>query len=541
MKVHEAVAAALRSNGVETIYGLMGDANMLIITDYLRDQGGRFIPTAHESSAVSMADGHARTTGEIGVCSLTHGPALTNGLTALVEAVRARTSLLLLTGRPPSRFGHGQSLDIEGLCDLSGALYERVFGGSTPRRDVTRALSRALAERRPVVLDVPYDLLAQECTEASAGSARRLHQLHSAPSPSPDDVDLALGLALSARRPVVLAGRGAVTAGAKEDLVELAAMLGAPLATSLLAKDYFHGHPDNLGICGNLGTALTTEVVASSDCVLAFGARLNRFTADDGHLIGSDQRVVQCDIDPASIGQFTPVEIGILGDARATAAAMVQRLREHTDEPRPSAYLQSLRQRLATTKPYAFEDLSTDSTVDLRTAMERISQMLPPDRGVVTDVGRFIFTAWRHLRVSDPRDFIHTTNFASIGLGLSTAIGAAVARPDRTTLAVVGDGGFMMNAQELHAVVRNDARLVILVVNDGAYGAEWESLGAAGVDPEYSRTRWPDFVTMAAATGVEAVAVRNLAELDALAPRLVDPSGPLLVDLRIDPSLDIRP
>lgn len=539
MRLYQLVAATLAGHGIDTLFGLMGDANMLFITDYIGNHGGRFVRCAHEASAVSMADGYARSTGRVGACSVTHGPALTNALTAITEAVRARSSVLLVTGSTPARPGHLQDFDIAGTCKLAGAGYDRVYNPATAQRDIERALHRARTEQRAVVLDVPHDLLTLEAEPATVITRRSGDAEDRSVSPDADAIDDALGLAVSAQRPVVLAGGGAVRAAARKELIALAEALGAPLATSLLGKDYFQGHPDNLGLCGGLSTAVASEVIAQSDCVLAFGASLNRFTADEGNLLGKAQRIAHCDIDASRIGFVTPVEVGLVGDARLAASMMLARLEEWPDRPKKLPD-ERLRRKLATAQHDPFKDRSTASTVDLRTALLHLDTMLPTERAIVTDVGRFMFAPWKYLHVPDPRNFMHTTNFASIGLGLSTAVGAAIARPRLTTVAVIGDGGFMMSMQELHAVVRNELPLIIILANDGAYGAEWETLGNCGVDPEYSLNSWPDFSAISQAIGIEAHTVHAISELDALAPRLSAPSAPLLIDLRLDPALDVR-
>ncbi len=536
MKVHEVVAQTLLRNGVTTVFGLMGDANMLYLSDYLNG-GGRFVPVAFEGASVSMADGWSRATSGVGVCSVTHGPALTNTLTALVEAVRNHSRVLLITGGTPRVRGHLQSIDIARVCSVAQAGYERVTGADTAAADIERALRRVIGENLPVVLDVEYDLLTRDA-EPLGTPGGGLADADPRPHPDPVVLDEALGLVASARRPIVLAGRGAVRSGARSALIELADRLGAPLATSLLGKDYFRGHPHNLGICGTLSTGIAAAEISTSDCVVAFGASLNEFTADSGHLLNRDRRIVHCDVDSARPGADTPYEIAVIGDARATAQAMVDRLREAGHQGRQPSDV--LRAGLADNPYDPYTDVSTHETVDIRTAMIRLDQMLPAARNVVTDVGRFMMAPWRYLHVADPRSFMHTTNFGSIGLGLSTAIGVGVARPDIPTVLVAGDGGLMMGAQELHAAVRTRIPLLVVVANDGSYGAEWRKLNEAGVDPKYSLNTWPDFVDLAGAVGMRGVTVRNIDDLASLTADLADLADPLLVDLRLDPSVDIH-
>lgn len=534
MKVHEAVARTIADHGVRTLFGLMGDANMLYITGFIVRHEGRFVPAVDERNSVLMAGGYAAAGNVVGVATVTYGPALTNAITSLVEVTRGRLPVVLITGDTPAERDHLQRVDIQEIARLVGAGYEKVWVAESAARDAARAFQRAVAERRPVILDVPYDLL--ECDsgdyrfEGLAVSPQRTQA-------DPDVLDNALGLAVNASHPVVLAGRGAVRAGARDALLELSNYLGAPVATSLLAKDYFRGHPLDLGICG-LSTPVASGRLAVADCVLAFGASLNKFTVHHGRLL-RDARVVQVDCDPASFGTFTPVAVPIMGDARAVAEQMLRRLKEAEYQP-ADRQTEGLARELGAWSPFSdFDDQSTTDAVDLRAAMITLDQVVPEQRNVVTDGGRFMKTSWRYLHVDDPLGFVHSVNFGSIGLGLGTAVGVAVARPDRVTLAVLGDGGFMQGSAELRTAVNERLPLIVVIANDGAYGAEWRKLKGYGIDPGFSRTNWPDLAELAEAYGARGYTVRTVEDLEKLKPLCTDLAGPVLVDVRIDPAVEV--
>lgn len=380
---------------------------------------------------------------------------------------------------------------------------------------------------------MPYDLLECDAGNYRFGGPVVSPQRTQA---DPDVLDNALGLAVNASRPVVLAGRGAVRAGARDALLELSEYLGAPVATSLLAKDYFRGHPLNLGICGGLSTPVASGRLATADCVLAFGASLNQFTAHHGGLL-RDARVVRVDCDPASFGSYTPVEVPIVGDARAVAEQMLSSLKEAGYEP-ADRQTESLARELREWSPYSdFKDQSGTDTVDLRAAMITLDQVVPERRNLVTDGGRFVMTPWRYVHV-DPLGFAHSVNFGSIGLGLGTAIGVATARTDRVTLAVLGDGGFMQGSAELRTAVNERLPLIVVIANDGAYGAGWRKLKGYGLDPGFSRTSWPDLAGLAEACGARGYTVRTVEDLEKLGPVFADLTGPVLVDVRTDPAIE---
>lgn len=534
MKVHSAIARALRESGVDTIFGLVGDANITFIPDFVRDEGGRFVAVVDERGAVGMADGFARVSGRIGVASISHGPAVTNALTSLVEAVRSRTALVILTSDTIPRRHHPQQFDLNGMCDVAGATYHRLEWPEHITDDIPRYIAQAVAARRPVVLDVSAAMLELELTYATSKFAVPAKQSQ---APSDDALDAALGLIASSRRPLVVAGRGAALAGAHEAITALADLINAPLATTALAKEMFDGHPRNLGIMGTFGSQVCSELFTEADCVISFGASLNDYSTVEGGLLAG-AALVQCDIDASSIGRFVPAEVSVLGDARETATLMTARLLEadlafHHFGDNVLDRIQGVGSR-----NFEHADLSTDDTLDVRVAMDRLDALLPANRIVVTDVGRFMVAAWRHLKVSDPLNFLHTASFASIGLGNSLAIGAAVAAPDQLVVGVVGDGGGMMGILEFSTAVRHHVPLALVVANDSSYGAEYTKYVGMGIDPIWSMTQWPEFADVAVALGGRGVTVRTVAELDAAIESIADSPVPILIDIKIGASID---
>jgi thiamine pyrophosphate-dependent acetolactate synthase large subunit-like protein len=208
----------------------------------------------------------------------------------------------------------------------------------------------------------------------------------------------------------------------------------------------------------------------------------------------------------------------------------------------PSSFReQELKSKPASYVPLdGFTECSTDVTIDMRTAMIRLDQLLPEDRVVVSDVGRFIGAVWRYLHVPDPTRFTHSAHFSSLGLATSTAIGAAVARPDLLTVGIAGDGGAMMGLIEFSTAVREEIPFLLVVLNDGSYGAEYSKFVAHGVDPSSSLINWPEFADVAKALGGDGVTVRTLDELEAAANMAKKLTRPLLIDIKADPKINVR-
>lgn len=527
---HAEVARLLRDHGVEVVYGLMGDANLFVVDHWTRELGGRYVAATHEANAVMMAAGHARTTGQVGVATVTHGPGLTNTLTALVECAKSSIPVLLVAGRTSDRRRHApQKVEQRPLVEATGAAFERAHSAASLATDLAVALRRATVERRPVVLELPVDLMWEDVDPPPVAATTRSVAPPAAPDPAA--VDTALGIVLSAHRSVVLAGQGALEA--REPLVRLADLLGAALATTAQARDLFAGEPADLGLFGSLSTAAAQDVVADADCLLVFGASLTAETSAYGDLLRG-KRLVQVDADPSAIGRTASPDAAIVADAGAAAEELVRWVEEAAVEP--SGFARRAAERLA--RPLRRDPGEPRAgTVDLIEALERLDDVLPTARSVVIDVGRFALHALRHFSGPDARSSMWSgAGFASIGLGTGMAVGAAVARPDRPTVLVVGDGGLVLGGLgELSTAVELGLDLVIVVANDGSYGAEHVQFTGRGMDPGLSLLSWPDFAAVAEALGCAAATVGTSEELAALGALVDRRSGPVLIDLRLDP------
>lgn len=532
MKLRQALAETLRAESVETLFGVMGDGNLYTVHSFVHDFGGRFVPATHEAGATLMALGYAAASNRVGIATVTHGPGLTNSLTALTEGVRRRTPIVLLAGDTAAADSQNiQNVDQREFVKATGAGYLHM--ATADPRLLTSAIRQAMTERRPVVLDVPADL--QRHADAVPSRPRAaLHPLADDVTPDPLALDRALGIIATAHRPIVLAGAGAISPGARAALVALADRLGAPLATTLLAKDLFRGEPFDLGIFGTLSHDLAVETISACDCIIAFGAGLNSLTTAAGVYV-TGRRVVQIDTDPARLGALTDNDASVVGGASATATAMISWLDEA--ETGATAFRSpALAERLAA--HHSPSDAEPRDPLTWPTVLQHIDRHFPSNRTLVNDGGRFIYQALKLLHVEHPSTYLHTVNFGSIGLSVATAIGAAIAQPARPTLVVCGDGGFMMGGlTELNTAVREGLDLTILICNDHAYGAEYVQLAANDIDTSLSHCDWPDLASVSRALGARATTVRSVAELISLRQLLGQRRNqPLVIDVQLDPA-----
>ena len=536
----EVVGRTLAELGVRDAFGVLGSGNFLA-SQTMHAAGVAFHHARHEGGAICMADGYARVSGRVGVCSVHQGPGFTNAMTGLTEAAKSRTPLLLIAGEAPAAALRSNfRLDQAGLARTVGAVAERVFSGASAADDVARAFRRAQVERRPVLLSMPLDIQAQPApAQVTSARARRappapsqgalpagLHR----PAPSPAAVADVAALIAAARRPVIIAGRGAVLAGARAPLEALGDAIGAVLATSAMGHGLFAGSPWAVGISGGFASPIARRLIADSDLVLAFGASLTRWTTRDGALINRNAKVVHVDLEPDAAHR--PVDVAVVGDAAATARALldagVRNRRLRTDELAAEIAAGSWRD-----DPY--DDVGGDGHVDPRTLSIALDTLLPDDRTIAVDSGHFMGFPPMYVRVPDPAGFVFTQAFQSIGLGLASGTGAAIARPDRLTVACLGDGGALMSLPELETLGRLRLPMLVVIYNDAAYGAEVHHFRPQGHPVELVQFPDTDFAAFARAAGARAVTVRDVDELAAIEPWLAERDGPLVVDAKITP------
>ncbi|MCJ8310823.1 MAG: thiamine pyrophosphate-binding protein [Hyphomicrobiales bacterium] len=530
LKVYEALARSLSDNAVTDLFGLIGDANLFMVDSYQKQPGVQFVPAVHEGSAVLMAHGYAEVTGKVGVATVTHGPAVTNCTTALTNAARAKVGLVLMTGDTPAADPeHLQNTDQAAFAELCGAGFEPLRRPDTAAQDFARALYRARVESRPIVFNMPADFMWQDAPYQKA-----IHPVFDASAyiPEGDVLDQAIGMIASAKRPIILAGRGAIEAEAP--LIKLADRLEAPLATTLKAKGLFKGHPYSIDLCGTLSTPAGYEVIAKSDCIVAFGASLTEWTTDHGKLFDG-KRVVQIDTDGTAIGQTIHPDAALIADAALTAENIVYWLDEA--EIPPSGFYRELDADTLRSYERPRSGERSADTVNYVEAIEWLETVLPQNRILTTDGGRFMTEVWCRVGVEKPRNFIDTTGFGSIGLGLQVAIGAAVAKPEQPVAMFTGDGGFMMGGlAEFNTAVRLGLDLIVVVCNDAAYGAEHIQFVDKNMDPKLSQFDWPSFAEVAVSLGGRGVDLRTPDDSAKVEQAIRDRRGPLLIDLHLDPN-----
>jgi acetolactate synthase I/II/III large subunit len=542
MRVADAVGRELARLGVTTVFGVVGSGNFHV-TNALVAGGARFVAARHEGGAAVMADAWARTSDAVGVVTVHQGPGLTNALTGIAEAAKSRTPLLVLAAEAPE-IRSNFHVDVAGLAAAVGAVAERLHSPASALADVHRAYSTALG-RRTVVLALPLNVQAAQYQPGQyqpvPGEPAPGEPVPGAPGPVPApervlpaaEAVTALATVLrEARRPVFIAGRGA--RGRAAELERLADACGALLATSAVARGLFRGSPWNLDVSGGFASPLAAGLISDADVIVGWGCSLNMWTTRHGRLIPPAATLVQVDDDASAIGVHRPVHLGVLGDVAETARAATDALGPDRRRGYRSAGLAQQIARQVRWRDVPYADDSDGRHIDPRTLSIALDDLLPAERTVAVDSGNFMGYPSMYLSVPDEAGFCFTQAFQAVGLGLASAVGAAIARPDRLAVAALGDGGALMGVSELETVARLGMAMVVVVYDDQAYGAEVHHFGPDGDPLEVVRFPPTDIAAIGRGFGFAGITVRRAADLGAVRDWLHGPrERPLLIDAKV--------
>ena len=440
MKVYEAIARAIYDEGVEKFFALVGNANYEIVNAFDALDGTSVYAANIEGSAVGMADGYARATGRIGVCSVTGGPGMSNTVNALTSATRGRAPLVVVTGHSPDPDNH-QRIDQHGLATLTGAGYREVDSVNSVLDDVRAVFAAARRERRPFILDTSRSLQRKEYSWEYDYLPSTDGMSEAQPIvPSTEAIERALDLISASERPVIIAGTGAIVAGAHDELVELAREVGALLATSLHAKNLFADDEFNVGVSGLFSWSFAMELLAQSDLVIGVGASLGHYTTESGYLYG-DARFIQIDeSQQITLGTGRSADAYVRSDALLGAKALregVARRGLSGERFRAEKTRAFIAEHISDPDPYEYE-LEAD-LADPRRLCTVVDETFPEECGVAIGIGHswgFPITMLKKRR--SPLLFNHF--FGSVGIASPVALGAAIASPHARSCYSTGTG-----------------------------------------------------------------------------------------------------
>jgi acetolactate synthase I/II/III large subunit len=516
--LYHALAEAFAAEGVDTQFALMGDGNMHWSTALAELPGVATIHVRHEHCAVAAATAYHLATGKIAAASVTCGPGLTQIMTALPAAVRARIPVVIFSGETPinAKF-YNQAIDQAPFVVATGAHYIAAHSVARMLDYVREAFYVARFERRPVVLGVPYDLqkLAHTAKAPYVTSASLVPD-GGRPQPDPGQLAALVERIRTSKRPVVLGGRGVLRSGAVVQVEALAERIGAVLATTLPVRGMFDHNPFSLGLIGGYGSTLSREVLASADLVIAVGSSLSYYTVDAGNLF-PQAFVAQIDDAPRGLRDgLSAAQLYIKADARASVDAVLAALGAGKSAAafRTPELAHRIAHELADDVAFTVEA----GVVDPRAAIRALNAVIPRDWDIVSGSGHQAYFV-SQMRGRTPERFLTIREFGAIGNGLSYALGVAAARRQGGQGKIVlieGDGGLMMHIQELETLKRHGYRVLVCCLNDGAFGSEIHKLRADGIDDSGAIFGRPPFEKIAEGFGLRGAEVRDLSKLPAL-------------------------
>src|SRR5258706_6142294 len=533
MKAEHAVAHAFIKEGTSTVFGLLGDSQLAWWAEMAKHPGMQIVDARDEGAAVAMADGWARATGKVGVASVTHGPGLSRTATSLITATRYRTPLVVHTGATP--FNKGQALqymDQEKLVSATGAGCIEALTPDYAETAVRDAFYRAQVEQRPIVLSIPSDVQSKECNskgdayQPSSAILRGRQRIR----PDLDRLQDAVKILAAANKPIIMVGRGALEPECVKIIERLGQRLGALIAPTLHAKGVLGDSEYYAGIAGLFSSKAMVQFCAEADCVLALGTSMHSYAVMvKGKPLYANARVVHVDAQPhLMMGSGKGADCYIQGDALATAAALDELLEKANVKKtgfRTAAVAKALRDA-----GDRDEREIEPGTVDPREAARIMDDLLPPQVGLVVGDGHYMsFPIMLMKKRRGPHIF--STAFGSIGQGLSTAIGATLG-VNAPLLCVEGDGGALQNIQELDTAARLGIRLLYVVMNDEAYGAEYHKLKTKKLDHNLSAVRSPDFAAVAKGFGCAGRTAKSNADVESAVQEFLAGKGPMVIDIK---------
>lgn len=532
MKVYQRLAEAFKAEGVSAVFGIMGDANMYWYSE-LDKLGVQLLEVRHEGAGLGMADGWARATHTPGVASTTCGPGTSQLATALLTASRAESPLVAFCGEHPTNDdGYNQRLDQGRFAAACETGFVRLNSAESADDVVRKAFYLARLESRPIMLSAPMDLQQKVWEDDDPYQPSSTILPKRAAAPDPDSLERALEIIAAARKPVIVAGRGAKWSGAGDAILKLAERTGALIATSLMAKTWLSNDPFHVGVSGLYATKTAIQLLQESDCVIGVGASLNRFTTEHGYLY-PNAKFVHLDAKPhVLMGNARSADVYIQTDAKAGIEAIESALAKQSFK-QTGYRTAEVKKRLVGHYRDRAEFPIEDGNIDPREVVTTLDDVVPGDISLLTGSGAS--AGFSNILFTKERPLVMASHFfGCIGQMMPAAMGAVVASGYKPHVLVDGDASVMMHLAEFETMVRYDMPLLIVVLNNEALGAEYYKLDAHKMKKELSMISTPDLGAVARAFGGRGKLARTVEEVRSAAAEWVAKPGPMIIDARIE-------
>lgn len=523
----------LKQHGVQHVFGYPGGAIMPIY-DALYDSDVDHFLCRHEQGAAFSAIGYARASGNVGVCFATSGPGATNLITGLADALADSIPMVAITGQVATAAMGSDAFQEIDVFGLSLACTKHSFQ-VTDINDLEKVLHRAFAialegRQGPVLVDIPKDIQLAPVTE-KRGDYSTLRNKVKLP---PANVGSALALLSHAKKPILYVGGGVGMANAIDELRRFAKCTGIPSVSTLKGLGTIDPDDSNyLGMLGMHGTKASNLAVQESDLLVVVGARFDDRVTGKLAEFAPHAKVIHFDIDTAEIDKRRKADVAVLGDLKVNLPALEIPL--------------SIKEWQAQCKQmgadYGWDYDHPGENIFAPAVLKEISETMPKNSCVTTDVGQHQMWAAQHMSFKDPTNFLTSGGMGTMGFGLPAAIGAQVSRPRDCIIAVSGDGSIMMNVQELATIKRFQLPVKIVLIDNAKLGMvrQWQDLFFNGRLSETDLSDNPDFVMLAKAFDIKAKKIAKKHEVTEAIEEMFDHDGPFLLQVKIDAQENVWP
>ncbi len=531
----------LKREGVDTVFGYPGGTVINIYDEIFSFKGIRHILPRHEQAGVHAADGYARATGKVGVAIATSGPGATNTVTGIATAYMDSIPLVIITGQVPTALiGNDafQEVDIIGItrpCTKHNFLVRDV-------KELPTIMKKAFYIARtgrpgPVLVDIPKDVQIA-LAEFKYPETIEIRSYKPTVEGHPKQIERAVAMLMTARKPVIYVGGGVILGNAAEELTRLCTMLNVPVTTTLMGLGaYPENAPNALRMLGMHGTYYANMAVTHTDVLVAVGARFDDRVTGKLSTFAPHAKIIHIDVDPTSIKKNVRVDLPIVGDVKDVLAKMIREVEAHPGKL--AEFLEGIKPWQAEIEGWKVKHPLTykhaAAVIKPQYVIEKLRELSEPDAIVATDVGQHQMWTAQFFTFTRPRTLLSSGGLGTMGYGLPAAMGAQAAFPDRQVIAVCGDGGFQMNLQEIATLVQNRLPVKIVILNNNFLGMvrQWQELF---FDKRYSQTCMEhpiDFIKLAEAFGATGFQATRHDEVAETIQKGFATPGPVIMEFKI--------
>jgi acetolactate synthase I/II/III large subunit len=537
MRAVDAVMECLKAEGVDVVFGYPGGAN-LPTYDAFVDAGIRHVLVRHEAGGGHAAEGYAKATGKVGVAFGTSGPGATNLITPITDAMMDSVPTVFITGQVRTELLGTDGFQEADMMGITMPIVKHSFMLRHPL-ELPRMIHEAFHVARsgrpgPVVVDIPQDLSRADIDYQPVTDVH-LPGYQPTIEGNTKQIRQAAKALAAARRPVIYAGGGVISAEASGQLTQLVREGGFPITCTLMGLGAFPApDPQWLGMLGMHGTRSANYAMDEADLIVAVGARFDDRITGKLSEFAPRAKFIHIDVDPAEISKNIPAHIPIVGDARNVLEKLIVEYRAtEADRGRLEEWWDRIRGWQAK-HPLGYAD-SADSEIKPQYAVQALYEATGGDAIVASDVGQHQMWTAQYFHFDKPRRWINSGGLGTMGFGLPAAMGAKVGRPDDTVICISGDGSIQMNAQELATCAENGIDVKVFILNNGYLGMvrQWQELFWDGRYSQVDMGSFPDFVKLADAYGCTGVRLTDKTTLVQDVREAIETPGPVVVDVRV--------